>query len=677
MKERRTTYVTILAVLVSACAFVGAFPPFDLGGLAWVALVPLFLAIRGRSPAEAFWIGYMWGAIALGGVLWWLTTFGPVVWALAAAFLGVFPGLTLAAVAWVEQGGRRSGDVLLIAALWTALEFLRSRGPLGFPWALLGESQYRALLVSQVVSVTGIYGLSYLIVLVNVALSRIAPRREAAVSLALSALALTGALAWGSAALRAPVSSSSTFIAAIVQPNYAPRLTWNAAQAERDLDSLGRLTHQAAREGAALIVWPETASPTDIVGDPATLAQIRGWATRDRVSLIASSLEGNLTNSAFSVTPDGVVVGRYDKVRLVPFAEFGERAGRGPAVLDTPLGRIGMAICIESTFPEIARHSVAGGADLLAVITNDAWFDGRTAPLQHAAIAPFRAIEEGRYLLRAANSGPSEIIDPHGRVIAALPQGAQGVLAARVAARGELTPYERFGYLFGWATVLTGGILLVWRNVPSLRAAARDAAFVRLLTTSVVPLAALAVTAWRLGADSPGLVVRGMPIPLPILALLATVILLSRGRSARDLGFQAAGFVPAAAIGLACVAGLTVVAGRAVAAHGGVPSFVPPIGGWVLGGAVQVVIVGFTLEWWLRGLVFSSASAWRGWRVGLLWAAVLGAVAAAPRGAEAIVWGLFSGLLFGVIRARWAQVPALAVAHGAGNILLGFLISSW
>ncbi len=646
--------------------------------------MPLFLAAHGRPPREAFWLGYAWGAIALGGVLWWLATFGLAIWTLAVILVGVFPALAVAGAAALRQGREGPAAPLVAAMVWTAVEFCRSRGPLGFPWALLGESQHRALVVAQVASVAGVYGVGFLVVLVNATLAHLIRFRRASLpSCAVAAACMAAATAWGHAALAAPAgprlaggAPTRAFIAAVVQPDYAARVTWDPGRASRDLVTLGRLTHEAASRGAALVVWPETASPTDIAGDPATRRLLSAWARDGRIALIASSLEGGRTNSAFSFAPDGLLVGRYDKMRLVPFAEFGERAGHGPAVLPTPRAALGMAICFESTFPEIARQAVAHGASLLAVVTNDAWFDGRVAPLQHAAIAPFRAIEQGRYLLRAANSGPSEIIDPRGRVIATLPLGARGVLTAPVVPLDGRTPYGRLGDVFGWGAVLLSGVLLLPPARDWGTAQARAPAFRRLVVVSTLPLAAAAAAAALRAAGVPDPAIGGAPLPLPALAVLAAAALLTRDR-AREIGRGTAGFLPAALGGLAAVAAFAAVAARAFAAHGLPPALVPPPGGWALGTAVQIVIVGLAQEWWLRGLVFAAAAGWKGGAAALVWSALLGMAAASVRGPETMVWALFSGAVFGLIRLRWTQVPALALAHGAGRVLLGFLLSSW
>lgn len=672
------------AVAISAAAFVLAFPPYDLGILAWGALVPLVGAVWDRPPRRAFWIGYAWGLLAFGGVLWWLTWFGAVVWLLAAALLALAPAIALSAAAWAG-GGHRVRTALWIPVTWTAVEFLRGRGSLGIPWALLGETQHAALVISQIASLGGVYGLTLLVALVNAVGWLVLARSAGVLPVAVTAAAVAAAGAYGSAALAVP--TPATAAVGLVQPAYPVRTTWNPAQAARDLAALEALTHTAAalargrpahaREAAAgppaLILWPETASPVDVATDPAARARIGGWARRDHATLIASSLEGGATNSAFSVAPDGALTGRYDKHRLVPFAEAGERAGRGPVVLPTPAGDLGVAICFESAFPAHARRAVREGAVLLAVLTNDAWFDGRAAPLQHAALAPFRAIEEGRFLLRAANAGPSEIIDPHGRVIALLPLGARGVLTGRVAPRTGLTWYARYGDVPAWTAVAATGLALAPGLARLMVGAGGGPAFGRLLVATAVPLAAIALAA---GGRARAPAVAGMPVPLPALAALVAAAVLSRGRRPADVGFGP-GFVPAAAAAFGAVALIIGIAAQAFTAHGGAMAVTPPPGGWWPGTVAQVVIVGLGFEWWLRGVVFAAATAWRGPAWAVAWSAVLGAAAAAARGPEAVLWELAAGAAFGVIRARWAQVPALALAHGAGSAVLGFLVGSW
>ena len=675
---------------VSAAAFALAFPPYDLGALAWVALVPLVTAVWRRPPRSVFWTGYGWGFAAFGGVLWWLTGFGFPVWVLAAGLLALAPAAALGAAAWAGAGSPRR-MVLWIPVTWTAVEFLRGQGALGIPWALLGESQHAALPVSQLAALTGVYGVTFLVTLANAAAALVLMRSAGIAPITLTAAAVAAALFYGSTALATPVRGDTAV--ALVQPGYPARMTWNPRQAARDLASLNALTHEAAvragsGRGAGLVVWPETASPVDLAGNPRMRVIVDDWARRDRITLIATSLEGGLTNSAFAVAPGGAITGRYDKHRLVPFAETGERAGRGPAVLPTPAGGLGIAICFESAFPDHARRAVRDGATLLAVLTNDAWFDGRAAPLQHTAIAPFRAIEEGRFLLRAANAGPSEIIDPHGRVIAILPLGARGVLTGRVAPRTGLTWYARYGDVLAWTAVAASAVAVAPRLAHLAVGEGRGPAAARLGVASAVPLAALFLTdalARRVSgfnvmaagggpAWSPALA--GVPIPLPPLAALVAAALLSFRRPAPEVGFGR-GFVPAAAVSLAIVAALAAVAARAFTAHGGTMPIAPPPGGWWWGTAVQVLVAGLGFEWWLRGVVFAAAAAWRGpgWAVG--WSAALGAIAQLPRGPEAALWGLAAGTAFGLVRTRWPQVPALALAHGLGGAFFGFLFGPW
>ncbi len=671
--DRPVRAAHILAVVVSGLGFVLAFPQPDLGFLGWITLVPLLLATHHRAPRAAFWLGALWGLVAYGGVFWWSTTFGVAVWALIVVLGAVFPGLAMLAVAWVEHDRDSPWIFLWIASVWTAVEFLRSQGALGFPWALLGASQHQSATVVQIASVTGIYGVSFLVALVNAALYVILTRRAVVVPVCGTAIAVAGALLWGVIVLRDPVPS--TLVAAAIQPNFAVRAGDGPEIAERALADLERLTHEAAGRGARLVVWPETASPADILANPSVLAAVRSWARADRVSVIATSLEGGRTNSAFAFAPSGMLVGRYDKVRLVPFAEAGETPGHPPAVLRTPQGQVGMAICFESIFPELARQAVRDGADLLAVITNDAWFDGRSAAAQHAALAPFRAVEEGRYLIRAANQGISAIIDPRGRTLDELPLGRRGILTARVAPLHGLTVYARIGDAFGWIVVLVAVGLMLPRALAFVAEEAGTPAFSRLITHSALPLLAVGGTAWVQG---PGAVASGpLGVPLPLVALLCVTALLSLGHPLRGLGFRTGGFVPALALGLAGVGGLALIVRHAFASHGTAPEIPLPGGGGWSGTAVQALAAGLALEWWLRGLVFADATAWRGWRVAVVWSALLGMAAASWRGAEAMAWALYMGAVLGLVRARWAQVPALAVAHGAGNVLLGFLTSLW
>jgi len=659
----------LTAALISGVGCVLAFPPADLGFLAWVALVPLFLAASGGAPRAAFWLGYLWGLAAYGGILWWMTAFGPPVWILTTMLFATFPGVAMLAIAWVERDHKGPWVFLAVAAVWTAAEFLRSQGPMGFPWALLGATQHRALPVIQVAAFTGVYGVTFLVVLVNAAWAAVITRRATLPAIA-TALALGGAIAWGLFALRQPVPVS--FVAAVIQPNFSTRAP---ALAQQQLQTLRQLTHEAARRGATLVVWPETASPTDILANPAVLAAIQTWVRADRVSLVATSLENGRTNSAFAFAPSGAFTGRYDKIRLVPFAEAGEEHGRAYTVLQTPPARLGVAICFESIFPPIARRYARDGATMLAVITNDGWFAGRAASAQHAALAPFRAIEEGRYLLRAGNQELSAIIDPRGRVVGGLPSRARGVLASRVAALSGLTPYARYGDVFGWAAALLAVAALLPRGRAFVLEQAGSKAFFGLLINSALPLLALLGAGWLRGPGSIG--IGRLLLPVPIVILIAVVAVLSLRHRARDLGFGAVGFLPALVLGVGGVGILALVARQAFAAQGAALPLPPPAGGWWVGIGVQIVVVGLALEWWLRGLVFASAASWGGWRLGVAWSTLLGAVAGVPRGAEAMVWGVCAGFVFGLIRARWAQVPALAVAHGTGNVLLGFLISPW
>jgi hypothetical protein len=209
----------------------------------------------------------------------------------------------------------------------------------------------------------------------------------------------------------------------------------------------------------------------------------------------------------------------------------------------------------------------------------------------------------------------------------------------------------------------------------------RGPAFGRLLIASGVPLVLLFLVgpavhalAGRPAGWSPAL--GGVPIPLPPLAVLFAAAVLSVRRPASVIGFGH-GFLPAAAVSLAIVAAIVGITLRAYTAHGGATPIEAPPGGWWAGTAVAILCAGLGLEWWLRGVVFTAAVEWRGasWAVG--WSAAVGAIAGSIRGPEAQLWGLVAGAAFGAVRTRWPQVPALALAHGIGSAVLGFLFAPW
>src|SRR5256712_8291643 len=275
-------------------------------------------------------------------------------------------------------------------------------------------------------------------------------------------MVLVLATGWG--VRQAHAVPSGTIVTAAVQPNVPQAQKFDPVSSGARMTALQRLVGNAGRRGAELIVLPETAVPLNLFGPGGALVEVGRWAQQARATVIASSLENGVSNTAVAVAPSGKAVSRYDKVRLVAFGETGIVPGTSHEPLRTPLGRVGVVICFESIFPDVTRALVRNGAQILTVITNDAWLDGTAGPAQHAAHSVLRAVESGRLVVRAANTGPSMIIDPVGRVRATISPRQSTVLTSRAALVDAPTPYPILGHPFVW----TGLVVLLATAGPEL-----------------------------------------------------------------------------------------------------------------------------------------------------------------------------------------------------------------
>lgn len=471
-----------------------AFPSFDLWPLAFVVLVPWLARIPGQSPRTAGLGGLVAGMVFFLGSLWWvagtMVRYGalpvplalPVAVAVLAAltlYLSLYVAAFSALLAWIRP---TSGPAFVLAAagLWVALEYLRTHLLSGFPWNLLGYSQYQNFAFLPAVTVTGVYGLSFFVMATNAALAWALRHRgrwaetgrAVGVAAALAILALVPG-GWTPAARPTPAVPVT-----IIQGNIAQDRKWDPARQEETLWTYRRLTQAAAVEGQpALVVWPETAVPFPFQADPRREA-VLDVARAVRVPLLVGAphvdgATGRVFNSAFLIDPAGGVADRYDKVHLVPFGEYvplrrvfffadwfvaggiGEFApGATLTLFESPAGRFGVTICYEAIFPDLVRRSFAAGADFLVNITNDAWFGRTSAPYQHLAMATVRAVENGAYVVRAANTGISAIIAPDGRILRASGLFTQEALGGLVEPRRGTTFYTRYGDVFAAGTLL-------------------------------------------------------------------------------------------------------------------------------------------------------------------------------------------------------------------------------
>ncbi len=491
----------VAAILAGATLYALALPPYDLSACGWLVLVPLLLAVRGRSAARAFAFGALYGSVSAWTVGWWIAQAGErylrlgVAGAILAASVyallcwGTAFGLFAAGATTLLRSGRRYVTAWALPALWVATELLRGR-VIGQPWALLGYTQHARTGLIQVAAATGVYGVSYLVALGNAALADGIQRGRAGEGLrgVVRALVLPAVLigtVWaGGVAImeHGPAGGFAARRVAVVQTNLAPAFEWTRAYSERQVMAHLQATEQMAGSDApALVVWPEHAVPRYLDSEPMLAAQLGTLAARHHTDLLFGAPrfeDGRTYNSVRLITAAGRNGGHYDKQRLVVFAEaspFADAVPAGPS--DSPhrfsagtapgllqsFVLLGVSICHEVLYPELIGRAVRGGAELLVNVSNDGWLDGGygTASRQHFTMAVFRAVETRRYLVRAATTGVSGIVDPYGRVVDVLAPGASGVVSAPVAGRSALTPYVRLGDAFALACALAAATALV------------------------------------------------------------------------------------------------------------------------------------------------------------------------------------------------------------------------
>jgi apolipoprotein N-acyltransferase len=462
---------------------------------------------RPPSPRRALALGLTTGAFYFWGTLYWLvqtmTTFGGLSTATSAfaalmlvAYLALFPGLfAVFQAAFARRWGRAA--LLIAPASWVATEMGSTYIWDGFPWELLGYSQVTVLPVAQVASIVGIYGLSALVASVSAAaayaaLEPIPSKRWRPLASALLVVLVIGV--WGALRVRAHrlTSAGTPIHVAVLQGNIPQDQKWDTAQRGPIMDRYINMTREAVGRGAQFVLWPESSTPLPYEQDPADGAAIRRIAQQAHITLLIGSdqvepvrAEPRKTpavryyNAAYLVQPDGTTGAIYRKIHLVPFGEYVPLKRLlyfvGPivdAVSDfTPGDSIVMlpvaghlastAICYEVIYSSLIRAFVLHGSELLTTITNDAWYGWSSAAYQHWEQASMRAIEEGRYLARAANTGISGFVDPYGRVMQRSNMFESAVMVDELRFIQERTIYSYIGDLVGWLGVAVTALLLM------------------------------------------------------------------------------------------------------------------------------------------------------------------------------------------------------------------------
>lgn len=475
-----------------------SFPKFGIHLTAWIALVPIFYALgRAGGIRDALKLSFAAGMIFNIGIMYWVgivvVKYGylPVymgvlsVAAMSAALAGYF-SLFGAGVYWLKRAG--IPEFISAAPLWVVVEFAKSNLFTGFPWENLGYSQIGNLSLIQTADIFGVYGISFIIVLVNALAHRAveyAPGwRKAAIPIALCAIIIITAMLYGQWRLQditSAVSGSTGMKTTIVQGNIDQSIKWNEKFERESLNTFLELSAGEPGTDPGLIIWPETTTPfffqdmDDKHRDIVSLARSRNdYLILGSPSYETKSGRTHHMNSAFAVSNSGMIVGRYDKIHLVPFGEYiplryifpfmGQLlpgmsdfiSGNGIHPLQLGDKKVGVLICYESIFPEISREYKKSGVQLLVNITNDAWFGRSSAPYQHMSMAVFRAVENRMFLARSANTGISAVIDPCGRVAASTNLFEPAKLEASVGFFDIKTFYSQFG---NWPVPLSFAIL--------------------------------------------------------------------------------------------------------------------------------------------------------------------------------------------------------------------------
>ena len=490
----KVTLASALSGLFMACSF----PLPDYGWLAWFGLIPLVLVMQQRP----FKSGFVAGVVFFAATLYWLnivmTTYGRlplavsiVLYLLLAGYLALYWGTATWAACRLKEF-RSYSYVLTLPVLWVALEFLREFMLTGFPWASLGYSQHAWLPMIQSADLFGVYGLGYLLLLSNAVLGEVflawrrrLPQASPVRALTVVALLILLNYGYGHWCLQQDLDTRSrTLRTAVIQGNIPQELKWRPENQVNTVKTYRELTLSARQAGARdLFIWPEAAMPfyfqdggrlAESVG--ALTRQTGGWLLFGSPAYLRDPAGVRYLNSAYLLSPQSQVLGRSDKNHLVPFGEYVPLSGFLPFVnkLVTGIGdfspgeinplpiqdhHLGVLVCYEVIFPELARDYVRKGSDLLVNITNDAWFGRSSAPRQHLAMARFRSIENRVWLARAANTGISAFIAPSGRIIEQTGLFEAGFLTGEVGLGARPGLYSRMGDLAPGALLV---ISLIW-----------------------------------------------------------------------------------------------------------------------------------------------------------------------------------------------------------------------
>lgn len=527
--EKLTKYHIFLSVLTSALLIL-SFPNYNFWFLAWIFLIPLFFVLETSSKSKSFILSYTAGLIFFGSAVSWLTYVTKLGYAvlvfILAFYFGLYGFFGNIILKRFSNSKTHFLPILLLPSLWAALEFARGILLTGFPWAILGYSQYKIPIAIQIAEITGAYGVSFVVVTVNFILyrylsaiigkfngSNLFRKQDASVLKYETAatLAIVGLMfVFGHSALKKSEIDTGIKLS-VAQGNISRDKKWDPREKDFILERYRTLTKEAAKDGSDIVVWPETSVP-GFLFEPDIILYIENLIKEVRTPLLLGIVayswdgegDGRFYNSASLFSADGRIEEEYYKIHLVPFGEYIPLERLFPFIRDfinVPVGDFSRGneytifniskddciynyaalICFEDIFPGLVRGFVSDGADFLVNITNDAWFGESSEQLQHAQASVFRAVENRVSVVRAANTGFSCYISPKGIIEDSIRDKSGSMYIAgfktfSVTTGRDSTFYTRFGDVFAYLCIFIVCAALAGKTQrhPSLRSGLRS-----------------------------------------------------------------------------------------------------------------------------------------------------------------------------------------------------------
>ncbi|VAX29730.1 Apolipoprotein N-acyltransferase / Copper homeostasis protein CutE [hydrothermal vent metagenome] len=507
--------------VLSGTALVFAFPTFNISMLAWICIVPFLISLYSMDGHTAFRAGLFFGLPYFFGTQSWIyysvNHYGGVSLLpslLIVLLLSLYESLYTAIFGFLFAKAVKRTDLpltIIAAPLWCSLEYIRGYLFSGFPWSLLGYTQYNSLPIIQISDITGVYGVSFLIILVNASLADIYllkvrqkekplfPYWKTLSSVAVTAVLIAATLLYGVYKLRSvgtEKSDTRQVRISIIQGSIEQDRKWNPAYQRKVFNIYKRLTLEALKENPDMVVWPETALPFYFGRDKEQTTELTEFVKKSGVPLLTGTVlvrnrpvtknrDGNsnngymLSNSAVLINSAGKLTYTYDKIHLVPFGEYvplkstlffldklvkgiGDYIpGKNYVKAELPWGQFGTIICYEAIFPGLVRKFFRHGGNLIVNITNDAWFGRTSGPYQHFSMSVFRAVENRKPLVRAANTGISGFIDATGKVLKKTGLFKETYITEDILINDDISFYTRFGDMFSFLNIIFTVLLFI------------------------------------------------------------------------------------------------------------------------------------------------------------------------------------------------------------------------